>query len=188
MRSFLIYGLICSAFLFFATSMTGTTAFASGCDDNSSCGCGGDDCGYPYYGPRYRSCDSCGDSCRPMSCHDKTYCGPLTFLFGLFSQECWCGGGCGERYYGDFYGNPHCCDPCDRRGNYVGYGATGWSGRSVTAPRGCNCGGSGQGDVVRYAPSEGRVVSQTEQAVKKTPTPAKTYKTTRQTNSRTTTQ
>jgi hypothetical protein len=56
-----------------------------------------------------------------MTCHDKTYCGPLTPLFALFTRDSWCGSGCGERYWGDFYGDPpDCCDPCDRCGNFTG--------------------------------------------------------------------
>ncbi len=103
------------------------------CSDRDCVG----DCGYPYRWPYGRSCDPCSDGCRPMTCHDKSYCGPLTCIFALFTRDCWCGSGCGERYWGDFYGDPpDLCDPCDRCGNYTGRG-NGWTGGG----RGCNCGG-----------------------------------------------
>jgi hypothetical protein len=47
------------------------------------------------------------------------YCGPrpLARLFGCDP----CGGGCGERYYGDWAeGRPYCQDCCDRCGNWSG--------------------------------------------------------------------
>ena len=49
------------------------------------------------------------------------YRGPLSCLFALFGRGFWCGPNCGERYWGDFYGDPPDCeDPCDCHGNYAG--------------------------------------------------------------------
>ena len=58
-------------------------------------------------------------------------------------QGCWCGSGCGERYWGDFYSDsPDCCDPCDGCGNYAGCGS-GVSG-------GCRSCGDGYGGAPTY--------------------------------------
>jgi hypothetical protein len=124
------------------------------------------DCGYPCRWPFGQRCDPCCNPCRPMTCHDRTYCGPLTPLFALFYRDAWCGRSCGERYWGDFYSDPpDWCDPCDRCGNYVG-GGNGWSGG------GRNCCGNGQGVVGQMAPMEGRVISQGNQVMEQVPTPA----------------
>ena len=135
-------------------------------------GCG-EDCGYPYRFPRVRSCDPCADGCRPLTCKDKTYCGPLTPIFALFTRDCWSSTGCGERYWGDFYGDPpDYCDPCDRCGNYTG-GRNGWTGSSGVSGRGCNCGG-GQPAMEQMSPvpMEGRVISQGNRVSRQIPTPA----------------
>ena len=42
-------------------------------------------------------------------------------MFALLTPRCWCGPNCGQRYWGDFYGDPpDCWDPCDGHGNYTG--------------------------------------------------------------------
>jgi hypothetical protein len=118
-----------------------------------------------------------------MTCHDKTYCGPLTPLFAMFTHDCWSSCGCGQRYWGDFYGDPpDCCDPCDRCGNYTG-GWNGWGGSNGCGGNGCggsgcgsrgyNCGG-GQPmmEQMSPAPMEGRVISQGDRISRQVPTPA----------------
>ena len=159
MRSNFFSGMICSLFYLGAiATVNGATCSYSGSDD----------CGYPYHWPSARSCDPCGDCCRPMTCHDKTYCGPLTPLFALFTRDCWRGSGCRDRYWGDFYGDPpDRCDPCDRCGNYTG----GWNGCNSGNGRGCNCGGD-QGMVEQTVPMEGRVITQGDRVSRKAPTPA----------------
>jgi hypothetical protein len=103
-----------------------------------------------------------------MTCHDKTYCGPLTPIFALFTRDCWSGSGCRDRYWGDFYGDPpDYCDPCDRCGNYTG----GWNGCSGGNGRGCNC-GRDQGTVEQTVPMEGRVITQGDRVSRQSPTPA----------------
>lgn len=75
---------------------------AEPCEDD----CGGE-CGLP----------ACGRRCRPR--------GPLAFVFALFTAGAYpgCWGGCGERYWGDWYGDPpDCSDPCDCQGNFTGGG------------------------------------------------------------------
>ncbi len=75
------------------------------------------------------TCDSCAATPVEAPCHDcgqtcvdpcQRACGPLTWLFDLFSCG-YCGDGCGEIYWGDFHGNPpDCCEPCDRHANFTG--------------------------------------------------------------------
>ncbi len=111
--------------------------------------------------------DPCGAECCPPCppCHPT---GPLTWIFGLLSwRPCW-DAGCGEWYWGDWCSHPpHCCDPCDRCGNWIGsspgtgyssaYPAVGYGGTApyvvegypgMTAPGttqdGCSDCGSGQ--------------------------------------------
>lgn len=85
--------------------------------------------------------------CNPSGGAPAAPCGPLTWVFGLFTA---CGGcygdGCGETYYGHFAGDPpDCCDPCDRWGNYTGGGIGGYSGGYVA-------GTTGRHDRVEAAP------------------------------------
>ncbi len=146
--------------------------------------CGGD-CGFPCRWPGGNGrrcdtscdtgcdpgCDPCCKPCRPMTCHDRTYCGPLTPIFALFTRDSWCGNSCGERYWGDFYSDPpDWCEPCDRCGNYTG-GYSGWSGNSG---RGCNCGGSGGSPRAtgQMVPMEGNIISQGDKVMNQVPTPA----------------
>jgi hypothetical protein len=129
------------------------------------------------------ACDSCGEPCGGV--RDCYRPGPLTWLFGLFRCGTFCGSGCGERYWGDWYGDPpDCCDPCDNCGNFTG-GSQGRSGYGGAAPeyaaapaRQATCSSCGQ-PVARasartarpaaaassstYAP---RVISQTDRAVR----------------------
>jgi hypothetical protein len=202
MRSTLLCGVFCG--LFYLGILIPAIAAPCGCDGSgggggynwwsiqgNSCGeeCGGD-CGYPYRRSFARSCDPCADSCRPMTCHDKTYCGPLTPLFALFTRDSWCGTGCGERYWGDFYGDPpDYCDPCDRCGNYTG----GSSGCSCGGGRAYNYAGPNiaqqrmptQGQVVykndRVMTKSDRVIAKNDRMMGQVPTPAsKQRKTTQQ--------
>ena len=93
--------------------------------------CGDDccpDCGRPLRERNCRSCGTCGDcGCECMDpCGECSYGrpwhrGPLSCMFALFTPAYWCGRGCGERYWGDFYSDPpDCWDPCDCHGNYTG--------------------------------------------------------------------
>ena len=74
------------------------------------------------------TCDPCGPQCCDSCCDSCDSCGPyhhygvLTFLGRIFSPyHSWYGRSCGERYWGDFYGDPpDCHDPCDRCGNFTG--------------------------------------------------------------------
>jgi hypothetical protein len=188
-RSIIFIGVICSLiYLGFISAVDAGPFSRPGCDscgcDSScggghnwwsfqGCGCQNDceDCGHPCRCPGGRSCDPCSSGCRPMTCHDKTYCGPLTPLFALFTHDCWSSCGCGQRYWGDFYGDPpDCCDPCDRCGNYI-CGGSGYGGGG----RGCNCGG-GQPMMEQLSPTpatmEGKVISQGTRVSRQVPTPA----------------
>ncbi len=88
------------------------------------------DCCEPTCDPcRQQCCDPCGDSCCDPCCHEQCgyyspyhHYGVLTFLGRIFSPyHSWYGRSCGERYWGDFYGDPpDCHDPCDRCGNFTG--------------------------------------------------------------------
>jgi len=87
----------------------------------------------------------CGAACYDPCAYPV---GPLTLVFSIFNPEHW-DGGCGERYWGDFHGDPpHCCDPCDHMGNYTGGG--------------CGCSSTVEGVV---STSEPIMVSQTDRVV-----------------------
>lgn len=81
-------------------------------------------CG-PTWGASYQACgptecDPC-DPCGPCYYGEYSPLGPFAAIFRLFRPVSWVGPSCGERYWGDFYGEPpDCCDPCDRYGNYTG--------------------------------------------------------------------
>jgi hypothetical protein len=71
------------------------------------------------------SCGGCGDACG-TTCHSC----PLYEVFGLFHPDrmlcAWeydsCDGGCGDRYWGDFYrGQRAGCESCDCHGNWSGH-------------------------------------------------------------------
>jgi len=95
------------------------------------------------------SCESsCGSSCGG-SCGDcadpSAQCGPLTIVHKLLHPQKWNCGSCGERYWGDFHGDPpECCDPCDRCGNFTGAGSDG-----------CNSGNGGGGYNMEYGGGSG---------------------------------
>jgi len=80
---------------------------AGACDD-AACDDGPcDDAGYGRCG----RCGRCGRG------------GLLGSVFRLLRGATYCESGCGERYWGDWYGDPpDCHDPCDQCGNYVGRG------------------------------------------------------------------
>lgn len=93
------------------------------------------------------SCESCGVSSYGGSCGDcadpRAPCGPLSILRSLFHPMTWDCGSCGERYWGDFHGDPpECCDPCDRHGNFTG--------ATMDGCNSCNS-GSGGGYEVEYS-------------------------------------
>ena len=98
-----------------ACASCGETSCGDACGE--TCGSCGETCG--------DSCGSCGNPCAP--------CGPLSAVHKLLHPQTWDCGSCGERYWGDFHGDPpECCDPCDRCGNFNG-----------ATTDGCNCGGGG---------------------------------------------
>jgi hypothetical protein len=76
--------------------------------------------------------DPCGECGAPAcACRCRLVRGPLSFVFALFTagsyRGCW--GGCGERYWGDWYGDPPaCCDPCDCNGHFTGGEYPGFGG------------------------------------------------------------
>jgi hypothetical protein len=95
------------------------------CDEE--CGPGPIRAGLACRGPLVGPCgDGCCDDCGGPTCrhHCGIIRGPLTLVFALFGAGAYrCGpcGGCGERYWGDWYGDPpECCDPCDSWGNFTG--------------------------------------------------------------------
>jgi hypothetical protein len=181
MRSFFLSGVICSILCLVAIATV--DGASCGCGGATSGGeynwwslqgqdCGGGDCGYPCRTPGARACNPCATGCRPMTCHDRTFCGPLSGIFALFTRNSWCGGSCGERYWGDFYSDPpDFCDPCDRCGNYTGR-VDGYSGGSGGYGRGCNCSGGSQGMMEQSVPMEGKVISQGDRVTRQIPTPA----------------
>lgn len=101
----------------------------------------------PACGPPCGSCaDPCGDPCSY-----RGHCGFSSWFARLFLPYSWCGGSCGEIYWGDFHGDPpDCCDPCDRCGNFTGCvdgcttecGSGGGCGAGGCIDAGCSgCGG-----------------------------------------------
>jgi hypothetical protein len=72
------------------------------------------------------ACGACGDPCEEECVGRRGHCGhwgPLTWVFNLFRYRTFPCSGCGERYWGDWYGDPpDCNDPCDHYGNYTGRG------------------------------------------------------------------
>ena len=113
------------------------TGCGGGCGPVCRGGCGR--CGSPCDDP---CADPCGNGC----CGRVWHRGPLSCVFAWLMRGCgwgtsWCGGGCGERYWGDYYNDPpDCCDPCDCHGNY-----TGGYRRLFTGGRCRNCGGGYDG-------------------------------------------
>lgn len=136
-------------------------------------------------------CDSCADPCEDpceaACCRRGRHCGPLTWVFSLFRCCTYPFSGCGERYWGDWYGDPpDCYDPCDQCGNYTGRGRSArGSVDGVAMPegaergvgRGCaECGNpttearrpssstrTGSKAVAPYTP---RIISQTDRVLK----------------------
>ncbi|MBN1393997.1 MAG: hypothetical protein JW959_03115 [Pirellulales bacterium] len=122
----------------------------------------------PYDDPSWDPCgDPCWDPCGECCCGRPWHRGPLSCMFALFVRGSWWGPSCGERYWGDFYGDPpDCWDSCDCYGNYDGMG---------THPAACR--ESRQfnrysGENFDYGMSEGRarLISQTDRAVSESPT------------------
>jgi len=94
---------------------------ASGCGGGCATDCG-PACGSACPTDCQAPCDTaCAGPC-DVGCGPSRYpCGPLSLVFGLINQRTWCGSGCGERYRGDWCGDPpDCHDPCDRCGNWTG--------------------------------------------------------------------
>jgi hypothetical protein len=157
------------------------------------CGCG-DVIGRPCRRAACASCgacdEPCGDSCDCGGCGTcgrPWHRGPLSCVFALFTPCSWWGGGCGQRYWGDFYSDPpDCWDPCDGYGNYSGGGHSAGvygdgisgSGVSTGGGGGCrNCGAANRGAGAVYdnysgGPSRGEsipageIVSQRERTVR----------------------
>jgi hypothetical protein len=143
----------------------------------------GCDCDKPCGRASCQTCDPCADPCGSGTCGRVWHRGPLSCLFALFTPGTWCGGNCGERYWGDFYSDPPAChDPCDGSGNYTG---------SVGGGSGCrSCGGGSSVHTRGHASSyvddgtpvadEGELVPQADRVVtpaaKPTGTPHKAVK------------
>lgn len=204
MKQIILFGLLFSALAVNAGCCTFSPCYGRSCGP-AACNDGGDSCGPayrtprlapcnpPYAARRVASCNSCGD-CDP--CNDSCGCGscrpwyrgPLSCPFAWLLSGIYGCSGCGERYWGDFYGDPpDCYDPCDNCGNYVGNASSG----------GCGCGNRG-GSVTRsyarrghvqgydgdYAdegaellpPTEGTVITKPERTVKPAPAPTSTLK------------
>jgi len=93
-------------------------------------------------------CDPCaayGPPCGPPCAHPCK--SPFAWIWCLFHTPAWCGPSCGEKYCGDYCSDPpDCCDPCDRCGNFTGFGADGCGqgGGSYGCGQGCG-GGCDQG-------------------------------------------
>jgi hypothetical protein len=134
-------------------------------------------CGRPCCRHLARGCapcdDPCADPCGSGCCGPRPWHrGPLSCVFALFVPSTWCGGACGERYWGDFYSDPpDCWDQCDSYGNYTGGGC-----------RSCNSGNAGfqgytrgpaGGDFDDGGIPQGNIISQTDRAVGATPQPHK---------------
>ncbi len=107
----------------------------------------------------------------------------MSCLFALFTPGCWCGRGCGERYWGDFYSDPpDCWDPCDCYGNYTGGGCRhcgggGYPNGNVGYTGGGNGGYVGGRAANAMPSSEENVVSQSDRVVGPAPgLPAQPHK------------
>ena len=114
--------------------------------------------------------DGCCDDCGGPTCrhHCGIVRGPLSCVFALFRTGAYrgCGpcesrGGCGERYWGDWYGDPpECRDPCDAWGNFTGGGCArcgGYGGEPVAPMPGPydDAGMAPPPDGIRMAPQPG---------------------------------
>ena len=152
----------------------------TGCDADCGVPCGrGRPCGRANCGS-CNSCDPCSDPCNGR-CWNR---GPITWVFALFMPRTWTGGGCGERYWGDFYSDPpDCWDPCDNYGNYTGSGVSSGAGSGGCRSCGRNhasapdyteaypSGGRAVVDEAMPIPKGGKIVSQDDRVVSPAPTP-----------------
>ena len=120
------YVLAIGAMLFLGTGCAMNRCSTGGCD-GGNCGvshCDEGSCGIGHArggccrGTRSicQNCKSCGSQgCLPdvfSWFRNFRLCGPCGGCFG--------GWGCGERYYGDWYGTHSSCEPCDSHGNWTG--------------------------------------------------------------------
>jgi len=126
------------------------------CGPDASCGGAGPACGGACVaGPVRARCagrgvaaeacaEDCCDLCGVPGCGHRCRIlrGPLSAIFALFrwgAYRC-CGvgetcSGCGERYWGDWFGDPpEYCDPCDSYGNFTGGGGCSTCGPSASGP------------------------------------------------------
>jgi hypothetical protein len=141
-------------------------AVVADCDDDCDGGCGGS-CGRVSRVAGCRSCDPCSDPCGSGCIGRPWHRGPLSCLFALFTPNTWCGCGCGQRYWGDFYSDPPACqDPCDGYGNYAG--GSGGGCRSCGGGHGRRVRGNAGGDFEDGMTVEGDLVPQADRVV--TPT------------------
>jgi len=172
----------------------------TGCDEACGPACG-EPCGpgplRRAYGVRGVVADPCDEGCCP-DCGEpacRRRCGivrgPLSFVFALFTAGTYrgCGlgdraSGCGERYWGDWYGDPpECCDPCDCYGNFTGgcSGGGGYEGEVAvgmagpyeeagTAPQPGGCRSCGQGEVGSQSYGSPRYSSQYASRTQRYPT------------------
>lgn len=129
--------------------------FGPGCDPSYCC----DTCWGAHGRAATAECDgACEESCEPdcgTSCGPAV--GPLTWVFRVFSWRP-CGGyaGCGETYWGDWCSEPpHCCDPCDRCGNWIGANGQGTGYSSMYPGGGLMPGGAYAAEGEEVAPMAG---------------------------------
>ncbi|MBN2024412.1 MAG: hypothetical protein JW809_16650 [Pirellulales bacterium] len=135
--------------------------YCGGCGECDPCGepaaCD-EGCGCGTIGRRHAvaiesDCGPTCDGCAGHGCDHYGYpTGPLTWVFEIFNPRCW-DGGCGERYWGDFHGDPpDCRDPCDRSGNWTGGPC---AGCGITSESCADCGTTGgSGSYGRVIPLE----------------------------------
>ena len=163
---------------------------------NTGCGCAEPACAVPRCATcaqrRAPVCDDCNDGCgrvcgRCNSCGDCDSCGsscgnnrpwhngPLSCAFAYLGRIFFCCPSCGERYWGDYYGDPpDCCDPCDNCGNYTGGGCPTCGSRGRVQRY-------GNGDYVEegaeeMATPQGAVITQPERTASPTPAATSTLK------------
>lgn len=121
-----------------------------------------DSCGPSWGAARYQvgcgpaECDPC-DPCGPCYYGEYSPLGPFAAIFRIFKPVAWMGPSCGERYWGDFYGEPpDCCDPCDCYGNYTGMHVSNCPQRGAGCASGtCVDYGCGSGTCVDYGCESG---------------------------------
>lgn len=77
-----------------------------------------------HYGPGPGAAcgPACGPTCGPTCCAPSLTCSPCGGgLKYWLNGRCFCGPSCCDRYWGEWISDPpHCCDPCNQCGHFVG--------------------------------------------------------------------